>query len=50
MNIDSLLPAQFKANHTHLMSQFFATPRKRLMGEGRELFASQKMVNKFQSK
>ena len=42
MNIDNLLPAQFKANHTHLMSQFFANPRKRLMGEGRELFASQK--------
>ncbi|WP_350608483.1 PAS domain-containing sensor histidine kinase [Pseudoalteromonas sp. MER144-MNA-CIBAN-0113] len=41
-NIDSLLPAQFKANHIHLMSQFFANPRKRLMGEGRELFASQK--------
>ena len=42
MNIDSLLPAQFKANHTHLMSQFFVNPRKRLMGEGRELFASKK--------
>ncbi|TMO10230.1 PAS domain-containing sensor histidine kinase [Pseudoalteromonas sp. S558] len=42
MNIDSLLPSQFKSNHTHLMSQFFAKPRKRLMGAGRELFASQK--------
>ena len=42
IDIDSLLPNEFQANHKHLMSQFFNQPRKRQMGVGRELHAKRK--------
>ncbi|MBJ7539322.1 sensor histidine kinase [Marinomonas transparens] len=42
MEIESLLPTEFQANHKNLMYQFFKNPRKRQMGVGKELYAKRK--------
>ncbi len=40
--VDVLLPAAVRSAHTDFMAKFIAQPEKRIMGQGRELFAMRK--------
>jgi len=41
-NIEQLLPKEYRSSHQSLMKQFLASPSKRQMGKGKELFALKK--------
>jgi two-component system, LuxR family, sensor kinase FixL len=45
--VDMLLPKQFRPDHPHHRSDFFAAPKARAMGAGRELFAVRKDGTEF---
>ena len=46
-SIDCLVPERYRAGHPSLMAGFFRAPRKRKMGDGRDLYGVRKDGSEF---